>query len=169
MLNLKETKVISAFPACGKSYYYEKYNSKEFTVLDSDSSHFSWVKDDNGDNTDVRNPLFPANYINHIKSNLGSADIIFVSSHDVVLDALEGNNIDYSIVTPTTDLKEEWLKRFVERGNNEGFISFLSENFENFVKSLQERNAKIVTLKSGQFIEDVLPSYSKKRDVGYEK
>lgn len=165
MLNLKETKIISAFPACGKSYYYEKYNSKDFVVLDSDSSHFSWVKDENGDNTDVRNPLFPNNYINHIKSNLGKADIIFVSSHEVVLDALEDNSIEYSIVTPTIDLKEEWLKRFVERGNNEGFISFLSKNFENFVKSLQERNANIVALKSEQFIEDVMPSFSKKNEM----
>lgn len=57
--------------------------------LDSDSSNFSWVKDENGNNTKERNPEFPKNYIEHIKSNIGKVDVIFVSSHKVVREALE--------------------------------------------------------------------------------
>ena len=62
------TKIISAFPGTGKSYYHNK--NKE-TTLDSDSSNFSWIKDENGNNTTERNPKFPQNYIYHIKENIG--------------------------------------------------------------------------------------------------
>ena len=36
-----ETLVVSAYPACGKTYFYEKYKDK-YKILDSDSSNFSW-------------------------------------------------------------------------------------------------------------------------------
>lgn len=82
-----KTYVISAFPAYGKSYCFKKYQDK-FTILDSDSSEFSWIKDRNGNNTKERNANFPQNYITHIKNNIGKVDIIFVSSHETVRKAL---------------------------------------------------------------------------------
>lgn len=36
-----KTKIISAFPACGKTYAFEKLKQKGYTMLDSDSSKFS--------------------------------------------------------------------------------------------------------------------------------
>ena len=39
----KPTIVISAFPACGKSYVYRNYNGKPYAMLDSDSSQYSWI------------------------------------------------------------------------------------------------------------------------------
>ena len=45
---MKNTKVISAFPACGKSYMFNKYKDNEFIkILDSDSSGFHWCYDEN--------------------------------------------------------------------------------------------------------------------------
>ena len=38
------TKIISAFPVCGKTYAFEKLNQKGYTILDSDSSKFSWTE-----------------------------------------------------------------------------------------------------------------------------
>ena len=42
-----ETKIISAFPACGKTYAFKKLNEKGYKILDSDSSQFSWCYDHN--------------------------------------------------------------------------------------------------------------------------
>ena len=39
---MKNTKVIAAFPACGKTYYFNNHKDGT-TVLDSDSSQFSWT------------------------------------------------------------------------------------------------------------------------------
>ena len=37
---MKKTKIISAFPACGKTYAFKKLNEKGYKILDSDSSQF---------------------------------------------------------------------------------------------------------------------------------
>lgn len=56
------TKIISAFPACGKTYAFKKLNEKGYKILDSDSSQFSWYYDYNPVNSDqieeYRNPEF---------------------------------------------------------------------------------------------------------------
>jgi hypothetical protein len=130
------TKIISAFPACGKSYSYKNRQNLFSGILDSDSSEFSWIKDENGNNTKDRNPDFPNNYIQHIKDNIGKVEIIFVSSHDVVRKALKDNNIDYTLVYPGQSLKEEWIERFKYRGNDEKFIDFISKNFDKFIDEM---------------------------------
>lgn len=137
------TFVISAFPACGKSYCYNNYQDK-FSMLDSDSSEFSWIRDSEGNNTKERNPDFPSNYIKHIKDNIGKVDVIFVSSHEVVRKALVGNNINTIIVYPDKDMKDEWIRRFKERGNNDGFISFISKNWDNFIDDIQNEDSKFL-------------------------
>lgn len=119
---MKNTKVISAFPASGKSYLFNEHKDSNLVVLDSDSSLFSWIE------KGIRHPDFPNNYINHIKGNIGKADIIFVSSHDVVRSALNKHQIDYTLIYPQESLKDEYLKRYKDRGNDEGFISMINSN-----------------------------------------
>ena len=75
--------LISAFPGMGKSYAYNELKDK-IRVLDSDSSKF--------DKSD-----FPRNYIEHIKNNIQNQDIIFISSHKEVRDALEDENINFDL------------------------------------------------------------------------
>ena len=140
---MKPTAVISAFPACGKSYCFNNYNGKPFMILDSDSSEFSWVKDERGNNTKERNPDFPSNYMKHIKDNIGKADVIFVSSHKQVRQALRDNSIAYFMIYPDKTLKEEWLNRMRKRGNNTSFIEFMDKNFELFIDEIEEENQKL--------------------------
>lgn len=130
------TFVISAFPACGKSYCFNNISRKDIKILDSDSSQYSWIKDKNGNNTTERNPDFPNNYIKHIKENIGKVDIIFVSSHEVVRNALLENNIRFILIYPYKHCKDEWIKRFKNRGNDEKFIKFISNNWDNFIEDM---------------------------------
>lgn len=116
---MKQATIISAFPACGKTYYYN-HADENIVVLDSDSSKFSWkeivdekYKMHNWGKTNykekkirVRNPDFPNNYIQHIKENLYSADYILVSSHAAVRQALRDNGLPYIVVYPSRSLKE---------------------------------------------------------------
>jgi hypothetical protein len=127
------TKIISAFPGTGKSYYYGKYPN---TTLDSDSSNFSWVKDENGNNTKERNPEFPQNYINHIKENIGKYKYIFVSSHKEVRDVLLDNCLFFYLVYPSENRKDEFLERYRSRGNDEKFIKLISDNWEKWVREI---------------------------------
>lgn len=148
-------KIISAFPGCGKSYFTNKYASS-MVVLDSDSSEYSWVKDVNGNNTKERNPDFPNNYMRHIKENMDKADIIFVSSHDVVRKALADNNIEYTSIYPAYEegVKEDFLERYRKRGSTEAFIDFMDNNWYKFVYEMQkDKSPKIkIELVAGAYI-----------------
>lgn len=108
---MKKTKIISAFPACGKTYAFKKLNEKGYKILDSDSSRFSWCYDYDPTISDqieeYRNPEFPKKYIKHIKENIGKVDYIFVSSHKEVRDALIENGIYFTLVYPDRSMKAE--------------------------------------------------------------
>lgn len=135
----RNTKVIAGFPGVGKSFYRTKEN--RFKILDSDSSIFHW-KIDAYTEEKKENPNFIEDYIHHIKQNLGEVDVIFISTHKEVLDALEENNIWYSIILPDPSLKEEFIRRYKKRKSPEAFIQKLDENFETWIKELENRDAK---------------------------
>ena len=151
---MKETLVISGFPGIGKSHLH-KLNEK-LVVLDSDSSEFSWIKEG------VRHPDFPNNYMEHIESNIGKADNIFVSSHDIVRKALEENGIQYLLVYPSIDLKDEYIQRYRDRGSSEGFIKFIDQNWEKFISDIEKETfPELIKLYSGEYLRDVLEDYYK--------
>jgi hypothetical protein len=148
LVEYKRAKVISGFPAIGKSFLF---NNSKYVTLDSDSSMFSWISEG------VRNPGFPNNYMKHIEENLSEADYIFVSSHDVVREALRNHHIAYTIVYPSIELKDEYLQRYKDRENNEKFISFIESNWNAFVDDIEkEWFPKKIKLESGQYLSDVL-------------
>jgi hypothetical protein len=130
-----ETRIISAFPGVGKTYYHERNKG---ISIDSDSSHFSWVKDSEGNNTKERNPEFPNNYINHIKENVGKYKYIFVSSHEEVRNALKENEIKYYLIYPNLTRKSEFIQRYIQRGSPEGFVNLISENWDSWIGKIEE-------------------------------
>lgn len=125
------TKIVSAFPGTGKSTYHSK--NKE-TTLDSDSSKFSWILNENGDK--IRNPEFPKNYIDHIKENIGKYEFIFVSSHKEVRDALFENCIFFYLIYPSPNRKNEFIERYRQRGDNENFIKLVSDNWDKWMDEI---------------------------------
>lgn len=142
--------LISAFPGTGKTYFRDQYPA---TTLDSDSSQFSWDKDGN------RNPDFPQNYIQHIKEKLqkGVGLIIFVSSHKVVRDALLENNIHFLLIFPERELKEEYLKRFRDRGSDNAFVDLLKKNWDVWMDDMESQiGCEVVRLKSGEFLGELI-------------
>jgi len=151
------TRIISAFPACGKTFLHNKVG-KGYTTLDSDSSKFSWVLDREGYPTSTRNKDFPNNYIAYIRSNIGKVDYIFVSSHKEVRIALEVAGLRYAIVQPDTSLKAEWLGRCWLRNNTDQFLRVLNQNWNMWTNSMDIQqdydNVASVVLKSGEYLED---------------
>ena len=135
------TLLCAGFPAVGKSYLY---NHSKLKVLDSDSSKFD--KD-----------FFPKNYIDHIKANLGKVDIILISSHEVVRDALVKEGLHFTLVYPNIDLKQEFIERYKQRGSPESFIKLVSENWTDWIIQLQNQNGcKKIELSTGQYLKDVI-------------
>jgi len=129
-----KTRIISAFPGVGKTYYFERNKG---ISIDSDSSHFSWIKDSEGNNTKERNPEFPNNYIDHIKENIGKYKYIFVSSHEEVRNSLKENGIKYYLIYPAKSRKEEFIQRYIQRGSPEGFVNLISENWDSWIEKIE--------------------------------
>ena len=156
-----KTKIYSVFPACGKTWLYEHQENYGLKILDSDSSKFNWIYVDDGNNgwMKERNPDFPANYIKHIKDSLGKCDCIFVSSHASVIEALDKEGIDFTIVYPESSCKAEWIGRcFIRDKNGEtgcgaeamynNWDQWISECFETGI------NHKEIVLKSQEHLSD---------------
>lgn len=136
----KKGKIICGFPGVGKSTYVK--NNKD--VLDSDSSKFDKSE-------------FPDNYIKHIKENIDDGYTILASSHDVVRDALIKEGFNFTLVYPNIECKDEYLKRYKERGSPESFINLLDKNWDNWInqcKSLTNKLIKKIELKCDEFIGD---------------
>lgn len=144
---MRFTFVISAFPGCGKSHCFN--NQKKYSILDSDSSDFSWIKGEDGE-VCGRNSDFPNNYIRHIRDNIGKVDVIFVSSHEVVRRALAESNIETITVFPYREMKDEWIGRFEKRGNTEEFIRFISDNWDRFVDDMEYDNKGFLKIRLGE-------------------
>ncbi len=139
--------VISGFPAIGKTYYQKN----KPTVLDSDSSAYSWISDG------VRHPEFPTNYMDYIKSNIPFVDIILVSSHQVVRDALFQNKIDFLLAYPDRELKKEYLERCENRGSDKGFLALLNANWDQFIAEMEgQKGCQHLVLQQGEYPGDAL-------------
>lgn len=87
---MMKSKVISGFPGVGKSTLF----NTGLNCSDSDSSKFD-------------KSLFPGNYISHIQKllNSGELDFVFVSSHEIVRDALISAEIPFTLVYPCLEAK----------------------------------------------------------------
>jgi len=136
---MMRTRIISAFPGTGKSHYHNLHFD---TTLDSDSSQFSWLSTNDNGKTNAsrqngqRNPNFPQNYIDHIKENIGKYEIIFVSTHKVVRDALLDNCIFFYLIYPNHHMKDKFLRRYSDRGDESMFVKHLSDNWDAWLKEL---------------------------------
>lgn len=148
-------KIVSGFPATGKSYYTEQSLKKfKFIISDSDSSRYSWIR------KGERNPNFPNNYIQHIKQIIGTRDFIFVSSHEIVRNALVKEKIPFILVYPHISLKNEYIQRLTERGNNDLFIQLISDNWELWIRQLWEQKSCFhIELKSNEYISTIIEEY----------
>lgn len=150
------TEIYSVFPACGKTWLYEHQEDYDLKILDSDSSQFNWVYIKG---TKERNPDFPNNYIKHIKENIGKYDCIFVSSHASVREALGKEDIDFTIVYPSTNCKAEWVGRcFIRDRNGESGCSAeaMYNNWEQWISECFETGIghKEIVLYSNEYLSD---------------
>lgn len=157
------TEIYSVFPACGKTYLYEHQEDYCLKILDSDSSQFSWIyqKGEDANNWTIRkrNPDFPNNYIKYIKENIGKYDCIFVSSHKTVREALDKEGIDFTIVYPSQNCKDEWVGRcFIRDKNGESGCGAeaMYNNWEQWITECFETgiNHKEIVLYSNEHLSD---------------
>ena len=157
--------VISGFAGIGKTTLQKNYPN----VIDLESSDFKWIYQNEdielmneekrkGITERVRNPLWPYNYVKVIMQKLNEYDIVLISQDNEVRDCLKENNCKYYACFPQKECKEEFIQRYINRGNNEKFINLISNNFEDWIDALMNEENKII-MEPGEFLENTLIRY----------
>lgn len=125
--------IISAFPGMGKTY---ARSFSQFNIKDLDSSNYKWIED--AKKGRLQNPDFPNNYIEAISKaqNEEDVDFVFVSSHSEIREYLSKAKIQYILISPKQNIREELCARYKERGNSEKFIKKIHDNWYNYTGSM---------------------------------
>ena len=141
------TQIISGFPGIGKSTIKPLNGIK---ILDLDGEEFAKYCD-YGCNYDY--------YMNELlrqKYESEEYDYILVSSHKEIRDGMKAINLPYTVVVPDPKLKDEYIKRYYERGSSLDFIKKLSHNWEEWISEIILNEENVVVLDEGQFLSDVI-------------
>lgn len=153
--------VICGFPGIGKTFTVQNWIYSNIKIYDSDSSNFSWI--DKNDHSKGRNPDFPANYIEYIKSIDNENSVVLTSSHKEVRDALKAAGIGYYVVYPNLESfgKDFYLDRIRGRENginSDSFVSLIAENCEDWIRDIEETTNKenIIAMNKNVKLEEVI-------------
>lgn len=146
--------IVAGFPGVGKSTAAEKHPDR---YVDMESSDYHWVSSE----SDSKNchPEWPNNYVDAIIGEAMKAEspngtilpqkIICISTHKEVLSELSARGIYFDAVCPRT--KDIYIQRYIDRGNNESFVTLLKKRFEDFVSDLKNSDAHSIYFTDGYF------------------
>jgi hypothetical protein len=149
---VRETFIICGFSGIGKTTAEQKNRG----IVDFESSAFSH-KFENGFFVE-RNELFPRNYVDALCERIdrGTETHFLVSCHKEVRDELKRRNLDYIIVLPTKEQKNEYMKRWLKRGSSTDFITAMCKRWDDMIQSCEEDDAPKIYLSSGEHISDLI-------------
>jgi hypothetical protein len=156
--------IIAAYAGCGKSTF-AKMNTEALDFHCIPYKYFIDDKNDRGeagkaDPDNEMRPEWPYNYVSAIKKLMDNYEYILIPSDFRVLALLEQEQLPYTLVYPHRDAKEEYLKRYIDRGNTENFLSIFYEHWDWFIDHLEaDSYGKQIMLQSHQFLSDVIGEY----------
>lgn len=84
---------------------------------------------------------------------------LVIPTIDLILDFLEADQIPYTLIYPDKNLKDEYEKRYKNRGNTEEFLDIFIGQWEFRIEELEQRNSpltKHIVLQEGQYLSDDL-------------
>lgn len=145
--------VICGFSGVGKSTAEQMHKN----VYDFESSAYShkWSPDCFAE----KNEEFPKNYIDYLEKHMGEHTnaVYLLSCHQEVRDELKRRGIDYIIVMPRLEQRDEYLKRWLRRGSPVDFINGMNVRWLEMIHSCEKDSAPKIYLDEGEYINDVLP------------
>ena len=101
---------------------------------------------------------WPDNYVREIKRLHAceeNYDLVLVSTHDLLRQALVREKIVFTLVYPSQVLKNEYLERYKQRGSDDVFIDFIATHWDSFITELKyQKNCGHMVLGPGRFLSD---------------
>lgn len=112
--------VICCFPGVGKTTLVNNLRQTSLNVTAMDSRAFNKVD-------------FPHNYIADVTAKINDGALVFADSHEDILEGFRQQGIDFVLVYPERDLKEEYLERYRQRGSSPVFVRLMNDRWDNFI------------------------------------
>lgn len=152
--------IIASFAGTGKSYLGKKYKN----VIDLEPATYKWIFENTGDElkesekakSNTLNPEWPMNYVNKILEEVNNYDIVLIGLNRESRDKLEEMGYKYYLCFPNMNERDEYLERFVKRGNPPEFVEKQKYYFEKELPLLYEEKMEKMILNGSEYIEDYL-------------
>ena len=154
--------IICGFPGVGKTTAERK--NRDTVDLESTGFHFKMetVQDSYGAITiiDTENKNWVQEYVDKICETAARCGVnyVLVSSHKKVREELDARAVPYIVVVPESSLIDEYLGRYVKRGDSAAFIQKIYANWDKWLNEIEMNAPAIIHLKSGQVLADLLPA-----------
>jgi len=160
--------IIAGFAGIGKT----TISKNNPNVVDLESSKYKWIlkkkyinsEEAKGLTSRDANPDWPDNYIREIfKAITDNKEIILIAPIEEVLHILDQCIIEYILVFPALEIKEEMLQRYRDRNNSQDFLDKMNNNYDEIVRSLLALPQKKYILQSGQYLSDIMLEIKKNK------
>jgi hypothetical protein len=96
---------------------------------------------------------WPNNYILAIKNVTFEYKYVLIPSDFRVLALLADEGIPYILIYPSRECRDEYLQRYIERGNTKNFISIFYDDWDWFIDRLEtDKYGKHIVLQPHEFL-----------------
>ena len=134
--------IISGFSNIGKSYLI-KNNS--INCIDFDTCCFKKI--DNWINI----------YVECVLALKEKYDYVLITTYGEILNELNKRNIEYYLVYPKRELKEEYRNRAIKRGSDKDFIEGFFSRWDTHIDDcIKNKNKNKIVLNENEYLSDVI-------------
>jgi hypothetical protein len=155
--------IIAAFAGVGKTYFCNRVQgAKDLVVMP-----YKYILPETG-GSDIEgekmkadfslemNPGFPDNYIEALLKNADIFEYLLIPSDWRVLAGLRHYKVPYILCYPEPGAKDEYRKRYLQRGNSEDFMDIFIGMWDRFISDLQKDTyGKHIVLTEQEYLLDV--------------
>ena len=134
--------IISGFSHIGKSYLIK---NKNINCIDFDTCYFKKI--DNWVNI----------YVECVLALKEKYDYVLITTYGEVLNELNKRNIEYYLVYPKRELKEEYRNRAIKRGSDKDFIEGFFSRWDTHIDDcIKNKNKNKIVLNENEYLNDVI-------------
>ncbi|MDR1183544.1 MAG: hypothetical protein LBK67_01960 [Coriobacteriales bacterium] len=154
--------IIAGFAGVGKTAFARMHPDE---AIDFVCMPYKYELDDSLDEDEsckanpdnVLRPDWPFNYVDAIEKVKSDYKYVVIPSDTIVLSLLRERGIPFIVVRPLRGAKEEYRRRFIERGNSEDFIEVFIDHWDSFMDSLERVKGCVqITTDLDEYLSDVV-------------
>ncbi len=132
---MRQKYYVWGFPGIGKSFA-----NSNLRIVDADCERFKFLVPEDAPLHSREameharmDPSYPDNYWNYVRSV--DADLVLLNCHIGLLGTLDRDRL--LLVYPAPKLKEEYLRRYAQRGDNESYVRYMETAFDEVVAAVK--------------------------------